>query len=163
SPARSGRRRGLVYAGVGALIVAAVVAALVLLRGASARSSGAKPAVSHEQRTPPAPRADAKSSPLEPLARAWGAHGQGLDPVRAGDVRERRVRTAAQFAPQNYEAGEARFAPRASPEPGVFAVEDRIRPIPPKGKTYDPRSRNTCQEVWTTAGGEPLRARGGAS
>ena len=75
---------------------------------------------------------------------------------------EFRVHTPAEFEPQGYTAGEARFTLRDTAEPDVFAVEDRIRPIPPIGKSYTPASRNTCQESWTTAGGAPLRARGDA-
>jgi len=164
SPARAGGRRGLLYAGAGAIVAVGAVAALVVL-GVIPRRSRTKPVASQEQRPGPAPRpassvaVSVPKSPLEPLTGAWVANGKDLDAVLVGDVLEFRVRTAAQFDPQNYEAGEARFVLRALAEPGTFAVEDRIRPLPPKGKTYDPRSRNTCQEVWTTAGGGPLRAR----
>ena len=74
---------------------------------------------------------------------------------------EFRVRVPAQFEPQNYVAGDARFAIAAEPALGVdvFSVEDRIRPLPPPGMTYDPRSRNTCQEAWSSVNSEPLLAR----
>ena len=72
---------------------------------------------------------------------------------------EFRVRTAAQFAPQDYETGEARFTLRLLPgESAVFAVEDHIRPIPPPDAKFAPESRGACQEVWSEAGGKPLRA-----
>ena len=45
-------------------------------------------------------------------------------------------------------AGEAR----------TFGVEDKIRPTPPAGKTYDPKARGTCQEVWSSVDKRPLRA-----
>ncbi len=44
-----------------------------------------------------------------------------------------------QFTPQGYEAGEARFVLRATNDASTFTVEDRIRPVPPVGKTYDLR------------------------
>jgi serine/threonine-protein kinase len=96
---------------------------------------------------------------LAALTGGWVSNGRELDAVMAGPDLEFRVKKPEQFAPQGYEASEARFALRATDDPGVFTVEDRIRPVPPVGKTYDPRSRGTCQEVWTTVGGEPLRAR----
>jgi eukaryotic-like serine/threonine-protein kinase len=77
----------------------------------------------------------------------------------AGGELEFRVKQPEQFAPQGYEAGQARFSLHATNDPAVFTVEDHIRPNPPPGKTYDlARSRGTCQEVWTQTGGEPLRA-----
>lgn len=153
-------------AGAGLLAVGATLLfALGLVPGIGPRRSS-KPLSSQEVKPVPAPSASepagaAEKSPLLALAGAWVANGKDLDAVLVGDVLEFRVRTPAQFEPQDYDAGEARFALRALPEGGAggFAVEDRIRPLPPSGLTYDPRARNTCQEVWTTAGGEPLRAR----
>ncbi|MFS8070403.1 MAG: serine/threonine-protein kinase, partial [Byssovorax sp.] len=110
---------------------------------------------------PTSPPPPAKQG-IELLEGAWIVNGKELDAVLVGDVLEFRVRTPAEFEPQGYTAGEARFTLRDTAEPDVFAVEDRIRPIPPVGKRYTPASRNTCQESWTTAGGAPLRARGDA-
>ena len=31
--------------------------------------------------------------------------------------------------------------------------------MPPTGKVYEARARGTCQEAWTSVGGDPLRAR----
>ena len=98
-------------------------------------------------------------SGLAPLAGAWVGNGRELDAVMVGNDLEFRVKKAEQFAPQGYAAGEARFVLRATSDAHVYAVEDRIRPVPPMGKSYDPRSRGTCQEVWTGAGSDPLRAR----
>lgn len=109
--------------------------------------------------TPTVTAAPKPKSPLEPLVGSWVGNKRELEAVLDGDVLEFRVKTPAQFAPQDYEAGEARFAIRATSEPNVFTVEDRIRPIPPEGKTYDPRSRATCQDALTQVAGEPLRAR----
>jgi serine/threonine-protein kinase len=103
--------------------------------------------------------AGASTSSLEPLAGAWVGNGHELDAVLVGGDLEFRVKKPDQFPRQNYEVGDARFVLRATSDAGVFAVEDRIRPVPPTGKTYDARSRGTCQEVWTSAGAEPLRAR----
>lgn len=98
-------------------------------------------------------------SALDALAGSWVGNGRELSAVRSGAELEFRVKKPEHFAPQGYEAGEARFVLRATNDAGVYAVEDRIRPVPPLGKTYDPRSRGTCQEVWTAVGSDPLRAR----
>ena len=103
-----------------------------------------------------APRAPVS---LDGLAGSWIGNGRELEAVLVGAELEFRVKKPEQLAPQNYEAGEARFVLHATGDAGVYAVEDRIRPVPPPGKTWDPRARGTCQEVWTSAGAEPLRAR----
>src|SRR5262249_53069359 len=72
-PGRAGSRRGLLYAGAGAIVVAAVVAALMLLGVVPKRNAGAKPVASHDQRPPPPVQKDAGASPLEALAGAWVA------------------------------------------------------------------------------------------
>jgi serine/threonine-protein kinase len=95
---------------------------------------------------------------LEALAGAWVGNGRELSAVLSGSDLEFRVKKPDQFPRQGYEAGEARFVLRATADPNVFTVEDRIRPVPPTGKTYDARARGTCQEVWTTAGADPLHA-----
>jgi serine/threonine-protein kinase len=110
----------------------------------------------------PAPPPPPAKHGIELLEGTWSVNGKELDAVLVGDVLEFRVHTPSEFEPQGYLAGEARFTLRDTAEPDVFAVEDRIRPIPPVGKRYTPASRNTCQESWTTAGGAPLRARGDA-
>jgi serine/threonine-protein kinase len=103
--------------------------------------------------------AGAGRASLEALAGAWVGNGRELDAVLAGQDLEFRIKKTEQFPAQGYEVGEARFILHATSEPNVFTVEDRIRPVPPTGKTYDPHARGTCQEVWTTVGGDPLRAR----
>ncbi len=95
----------------------------------------------------------------EALAGAWIGNGRELQAVATGRDVEFRVKKPEQFAAQNYEAGEARFVLHATADANVYTVEDRIRPVPPTGKSYDARSRGTCQEVWTAVGGDPLRAR----
>jgi serine/threonine-protein kinase len=110
----------------------------------------------------PAPPLPPAKTGIELLEGAWIVNGKDLDAVLVGDVLEFRVRTPSQFERQGYLAGEARFTLRDTEEPEVYAVEDRIRPIPPVGKTYTAAARNTCQESWTSAGGAPLRARGDA-
>jgi hypothetical protein len=38
-----------------------------------------------------------------------------------------------------------------------FGIEDHIRPTPPAGFDYDPRSsRDSCVETWTSVKGRPL-------
>jgi len=54
---------------------------------------------------------------------------------------------------------QTRFTLVAIPgEARTFGVEDKIRPSPPVGKTYDPKARSTCQEVWSAIDKRPLRA-----
>ncbi|APR80307.1 Serine/threonine protein kinase PrkC, regulator of stationary phase [Minicystis rosea] len=100
-----------------------------------------------------------KPSALTGLAGSWVGNGRELEAVLSGNDLEFRVKRPEQFAPQGYEPGEARFVLRTTSDASTFTVEDRIRPVPPVGKTYDPRSRGTCQEVWTSVGNEPLKAR----
>ena len=172
-PAKKGR--GVLIA-LGLLVVALGGAggalALGLLPGLGPRPPRKGGAAINSERThpsastttsvaPPPPPPPAKQG-IELLEGAWNVNGKDLDAVLVGDVLEFRVRTPAQFEAQGYAAGEARFTLRDTAEPDVFAVEDRIRPIPPIGKSYTPASRNTCQESWMTAGGAPLRARGDA-
>jgi serine/threonine-protein kinase len=120
----------------------------------------------HPTQTPPATsggRAQAEVAPASPLAAltgTWVGNGRELDAVLSGDELEFRVVDPAQFEPQGYEKGEARFALRALPgSTNVFAVEDRIRPIPPATAGYDlSKARGTCIEIWTVADKQPLRA-----
>jgi serine/threonine protein kinase len=109
----------------------------------------------------PAPASAAPQRPaIEALAGAWVINGKDLEAVLTpGEVLEFRVKVEAQFAPQDYDAGEARFVLRATTEPNVYNVEDRLRPFPPQGMSFAPSSRNSCQEAWTSVAGEPLKAR----
>ena len=131
-------------------------------RAVALNGERAQPSASSTTSAAPAPPLAPAKQGIELLEGAWIVNGKELDAVLVGDVLEFRVHTPAEFEPQGYTAGEARFTLRDTAEPNVFAVEDRIRPIPPIGKSYTPASRNTCQESWTTAGGAPLRARGDA-
>lgn len=99
---------------------------------------------------------------LASLVGRWQATSKRhFDAVMAGDALEFRVVDASELAPYDYRDGEARFTLKPLPDtPDVFAVEDLLRPLPPPGAKVDSaRARNSCQEVWTEAGGEPLRAR----
>jgi serine/threonine-protein kinase len=125
-------------------------------------ATSASPTASTRASAAPTPTSPPARTGIELLEGAWSVNGKALDAVLVGDVLEFRVRTPAQFEAQGYAAGEARFTLRDTDEPDVFAVEDRIRPFPPVGKTYAPAARNTCQESWTSAGDAPLRARGDA-
>ena len=133
----------------------------VATNGERTRPSTSASASTTTSAAPEPPPPPAKQG-IELLEGSWRVNGKELDAVLVGDVLEFRVHTPSEFETQGYTAGEARFTLRDTAEPDVFAVEDRIRPIPPVGKSYTPASRNTCQESWTTAGGAPLRARGDA-
>jgi len=112
------------------------------------------PAPAPSPTPPPAP-----ANPLQALTGPWIGNGRDLEAVLSGDELEFRVTDPAQFEAQGYEKGEARFALRQIPgEARVFAVEDRVRPVPP-GKGYDlAKARGTCLEIWTEANKQPLRA-----
>lgn len=94
------------------------------------------------------------------LVGRWKAEsGREMEAVLVGDQIEFRVIDATQLAPQDYVAGEARFViTRIAGSPATFAVEDRIRPRPPEGATFDPKSRTSCLVVWTDVDDRPLRA-----
>jgi serine/threonine-protein kinase len=97
--------------------------------------------------------------PLEALAGGWVGNGRELEAVYLGGALEFRVKDPEQFRPQDYQQGEARFILRPlDGQTAVFAVEDHIRPNPPGERAFAASSRGTCQEVWTDAGGKPLRA-----
>jgi serine/threonine-protein kinase len=125
-------------------------------------ASGSTASPSPTSVTPPGDAGAGRAS-LEALAGAWVGNGRELDAVLVGLAGQQdlefRIKKTEQFPAQGYEVGEPRFVLRATSEPNVFAVEDRIRPVPPTGKTYDPHARGTCQEVWTAVGGDPLHAR----
>ncbi|WP_437585753.1 serine/threonine-protein kinase [Sorangium sp. So ce1000] len=97
------------------------------------------------------------------LGGVWRSSSKGrvYDAVPAGDGVELRVRDPEQLAGQGYEKGEARFV--LSPIPGdlsLFAVEDRVRPLPPERTSYDEaRARPTCLVTRKEVGAKPLRAR----
>jgi serine/threonine-protein kinase len=96
---------------------------------------------------------------LAALTGGWVGNGRELTAVLVGNDLEFRIKKPDQFPRQGYETGDARFVLRATAEPTVFVVEDHIRPTLPIGKLYDARARGTCQEIWTSAAGDPLRAR----
>jgi serine/threonine-protein kinase len=127
-------------------------------RGAGSADAGARAAASGRPASSAVGTTPKADPALEALAGNWVGNGRELEAVLVGADLEFRVKKPEQLARQNYEVGEARFVLHATGDAGVFAVEDRIRPVPPVGKTYDARARGTCQEVWTSVGGDPLRA-----
>jgi serine/threonine-protein kinase len=135
------------------------VPALVKLPRAPASASAAASAGASPRASASASASTPAPTGLDALVGAWVVNGRELDAVMASGDLEFRVRKPEQFAPQDYQAGEARFVLRPGSDPATFAVEDRIRPLPPVGKVYDPRARGTCQEVWTRVANKPLHAR----
>ncbi|WP_437989496.1 serine/threonine-protein kinase [Sorangium sp. So ce145] len=102
------------------------------------------------------------TGPITRVVGAWRSDsGRVYDAVAAGGGVELRVRDPEQLARQGYEKGEARLV--LSPIPGdlsLLAVEDRVRPRPPEGTSYDEaRARPTCLVTLTEVGAKPLRAR----
>ncbi len=101
-------------------------------------------------------------SPLAALEGRWRSveSGSVLEAVPSFEALEFRVVRPEQFRPQDYRADEVRFV--LHPLPGqsrTFAVEDRIRPKPPAGYSFESaQARTTCKAVWREAAGKPLRA-----
>jgi serine/threonine-protein kinase len=134
---------------------------------ASASSTDAPPGDSAAPSASATPSASAgasaepKKDPLEALVGAWKSEtGRQFDAVRVGSSVEFRIHDEKEFAPADYRTGEARFIlTPVDGQDGTYSVEDKIRPNPPEGTTFDSdRSRNSCQEVWTEVQGRPLRA-----
>ncbi|MCC6646937.1 MAG: protein kinase [Polyangiaceae bacterium] len=128
-------------------------ASAVPVSTATASASASSPAASAS-----APRPTAEA--LTALAGRWVSDtGRHYDAVVAGGEVEFRVRDPEEFPRQNYLAGEARFTLKRAEGRGGYLVEDKIRPVPPAGLTYERESRGTCQETWSSVGGAPLLAR----
>ncbi len=124
--------------------------------GAAVGGTG-NPIASVAPTTPPVTPQDALAS----LVGKWKSEsGNTFDAVLTGDAVEFRIVDPKQLAPQDYAEGEPRFVLRAvEGEVATFAVEDKVRPVPPNGRKYDSqKARLTCQENWRAAGGQPLRA-----
>jgi serine/threonine-protein kinase len=123
----------------------------------------------------PEPAASASASasaphPADPAAAAtalqalvgtwWGDAGVVYDAVQNGESVELRIRDPEALANQGYVAGDTHFALRPIPgEQGAYRVAARIRPLPPKGTTYDrTRARTTCENTWRQIDKKQLRA-----
>ncbi|NUO48221.1 MAG: protein kinase [Polyangiaceae bacterium] len=168
-PGSEGGGRGWIYALVGVAALGAGVAGVFFLlngdndkpRRRTTNSAPTSTLGTSATDAPPTSKpsaSEAPRDPLESLVGTWKSEaGTKFEGVRVGDAIEFRVADAKQLAPSDYRDGEARFILRAETD-GTFRVEDKIRPQPPVGKTFDPKSRNTCQEVWTEVDGRPLKA-----
>lgn len=165
-PGESGAGRGWIYAlvGIAALAIGGLGVYALVLQGDDPKprtkptsTAGTTTTATPGTATPPdssQPAAD----PLDALVGKWRSEaGTEFEAVKVGYTVEFRVVDAKQLEPSDYRDGEARFVLRAVSD-GVFKVEDKIRPQPPRGSIFDPKSRNTCQEVWTGVEGRELRA-----
>ncbi|NUP04724.1 MAG: protein kinase [Polyangiaceae bacterium] len=102
----------------------------------------------------------AQAAPVDPftsLPGKWRSEaGTDFEAVLVGDRVEFRVVDPAQLKPADYVKDEPRFTLKRGSDPNTFLVEEKMRPqakIP-----FDPRSRATCQEIWTAVDGKPLVA-----
>jgi len=168
-PRVGARRRGpWIWASVGAIAVAAGSTAVYLGSNQETPNStplshgapdaSARPALSARldvmAPTPP--------SPLAALVGNWrSASGRDFTAALASDDSlEFRVVHASQHPRQGYEDGDVRFRLMATVgSPNEFAVEDHLRPTPPPGFEYDPKtSRESCVGIWTAVKGHKLLA-----
>jgi serine/threonine-protein kinase len=106
--------------------------------------------------------ASTRASPLTALAGHWrSTSNRDYAAVLAGDLLEFRIQKASQHPRQGYQDGDVRF--ELAPVQGSstqFTVRDHIRPTPPPGYDYDPKSsRDSCIGNWTEIQGRPLGAR----
>lgn len=162
-----GRSRGWLW-GLAALVVVGGGAALAVSLGVVPMPAGPRPSgrpsaqtTAPSATTPTTASAVVARNPLDPLVGAWlSDNGREFDAVLVGAAIEFRVVNPAQFERQGYQVGEARFVLRPiAGDTTTFAVEDRVRPLPPADLSYDTaNARSTCVAVWTSASGRPLRA-----
>jgi eukaryotic-like serine/threonine-protein kinase len=149
----------LVALGLGAALIAHFVADDGGNDTRRRRRTDAAASASAQTSAAPDGSAAAPENPLVALQGKWVSDsGKHYDAVLAGDTLEFRVQNAKEYEAENYVEGETRFGLRH--DGAVLTVEDKLRPLPPSNATYAPESRPTCQEVWTSVGGQPLRAQG---
>src|SRR5262249_50714654 len=126
--------------------------------GRPAASGGVSPASTASSASSAAPHAP---SPFAALVGRWKSDtNRDYEAALSGNVLEFRILDASQYPRQGYRNGDARFTLTAvRGQDRVFGVEDHIRPVPPAGVEYDEtRARPSCQEVWSSFGGQNLRA-----
>lgn len=120
-------------------------------------SSEAGGPVSAEPNVTAAPSAAPKANPLDALVGRWKSEaGTDFEAVRVGDTVEFRVVDPKQFGGADYQAGEARFTLRVAAGDGAFVVEEHMRPV--ATIPFDPKSRASCQDIWTEVDERPLGA-----
>jgi serine/threonine-protein kinase len=102
----------------------------------------------------------ANSAALAALAGPWRSTSNRdyLAVLTNDGTLEFRIQQPAQHPRQGYESGDVRFELKPTATGVAFAVEDHIRPTPPAGSEYDPRSRDSCIGTWTNVKGRPLKA-----
>ncbi len=161
--------RGWLYALLGVVTLAAAGAVVYVFVISDAGSKPKRTPVSAEPSSaassagglplppPVASSAAPKADPLDALIGSWKSEaGTEFLAVRVGDKVEFRVVDPKQLAPADYVAGEARFILRKGSGDNDYLVEEKMRPqatLP-----FDPKSRTTCQEIWTEVDDKPLVA-----
>jgi len=167
SPGERHASRGWVYSLVGLLTIAAAGAVVYVFAFAGEGSSKPKrattstePSVSAAVLTPSAPAgpsAAPKLDALDALVGSWKSEaGTEFLAVRVADKVEFRVVDPKQLAPADYAEGEARFVLRRGSNDASYLVEEKMRPQ--ASVPFDPKSRTTCQEIWTEVDDKPLVA-----
>lgn len=99
--------------------------------------------------------------PPSSLVGEWvGPAGQTLTAVELGGAVELDVSLPGSWAEQGYVSGEMRFRLRAlAPGADSFSVEEKVRPVLPKGVTASPEASVSCHVLRTHVGEAPLRGR----
>jgi serine/threonine-protein kinase len=137
--------------------------------GANAPSTAAMPATASAQPAGstgatggvPTPPGATNAAGLAALAGPWRSTSNRdyLAVLTNGGTLEFRIQQPAQHPRQGYETGDIRFElTPVTKADDAFAVQDHIRPTPPAGSEYDPRSRDSCIGTWTSVKGRPLTA-----
>jgi serine/threonine-protein kinase len=135
--------------------------------GPNAPSTAATPAAFTQPASPTGATASASSGPsgansaaLAALAGPWRSTSNRdyLAVLTNDGTLEFRIQQPTQHPRQGYESGDVRFELKPAAAGDAFAVEDQIRPTPPAGSEYDPRSRDNCIGTWTSVKGRPLKA-----
>jgi hypothetical protein len=108
--------------------------------------------------TAPAAPPPRRSSPL--VGEWTTASGQALRAVELGDAVELEIIRLGPWADQGYAEGEMRFRLRPlGDRQDVFTVEDKTRPVMPKGIKFAAESAESCHVIRSDVDEAPLRAR----
>ena len=171
-PTQTRSRRGLAI-GLGSMAVAGAVGFFVFNSDFAEQPSSASPngtsrpasSASAQPSAESTARAGSDGNSTEALKKLVGAWRtvdtkRDLDAVLVDATVEFRVVDAAQFEANSYRAGDVRFRLAVSRDnPGMFAVIDQPRVVPPTDYTIGNEAWPTCVATIEAVNGAPLKAR----